>query len=66
MAEFMYSFTPEAADQKCCKNPTNPECFPMQIPADDNFFNSQNQSCLDLRRTVPFCSMDGKLRHKFY
>ena len=57
---FLHSFSPEGKANECCKNPTKPECFPIRVPEDDNHFTST--TCLDLRRTVPFCNMEGKIR----
>ncbi|XP_023327499.1 lactoperoxidase isoform X2 [Eurytemora carolleeae] len=58
------SLSPEATDQGCCLNPTGHECFPIPVPSGDSFFSQQNQTCLDFRRTVPFCIKQGEIREQ--
>ncbi len=53
------TLTPEYEEEHCCMEPENPECFPIPVGQDDSFFGSLGTSCLELRRSVPFCEENG-------
>ena len=52
------TLTPEDHEDSCCSgsisSPAN-NCFPIAIPADDSFFSSHNQKCLEFSRSTAYC-----------
>ena len=40
----------------CCNDPRhadNPQCFPIEIPADDQFYGLYGQKCMNVIRSLP-------------
>ena len=59
--------TPEEEEHGCCENfgPSRPSCFPIHIPSNDYFYQSDelkakghSQTCLDHSRSTGCCSDD--------
>ena len=50
---------------KCCDGsgpgPAHPNCLPIEIPADDDFFRQHGQRCMNFVRTLAGVSYDCKL-----
>jgi len=47
--------TPENTNLQCCTNRNNPECMPITVPTNDDFYAQFQIGCLDIGRSIRAC-----------
>ena len=55
------TLTPEDHEDNCCGGSvSSPDgnCYPIEIPADDSFYSTHNQNCLEFTRSTPYCEAE--------
>ena len=56
------NFQSESPTKDCCDAVIDQErCFPIEIPANDNFFQSIGRTCMDFHRSIPTPNLNCEL-----
>ena len=60
------TLTPETELHDCCHHPHQPECFPLSVPSDDQFYSSLSpaKTCLEFTRSTAFCEEPTSTREQ--